>query len=344
MLKKIPTLADIARSARVHSSTVSRVMNPATRGMVSADVAKSILEEARKIGYQPNRAASTLRTKRSNVVGVILPDITNAVFPPILMGIEDGLRQHGYLAITVNVGNDEEEQRFVVQRLLGQQVDGLIFATARRRDAVIDDCVGNDVAVVTVNRSDESGAVSCVVSDEALGMRLTVEHLAQLGHRRIAHIAGPDNLSTGHLRKRGFLDAVTAMKLPTADCMVYDSAGYSRASGHEAFCALMRAFPSTTAVVAGNDLVALGCYDGLRELGLQCPADISIVGHNDMPLMDMVNPPLTTVRIRHHELGLEAARLILARINRTSAEVVDIRLKPELIVRASTAAPRKPTT
>ena len=342
MLKKIPTLADIALAAGVHASTVSRVMNPETRGMVSADVAKAILEEARKIGYRPNRAASTLRTRRSNVVGVILPDITNAVFPPILMGIEEGLRQHGYLAITVNVGNDEEEQRFVVQRLLGQQVDGLIFATARRRDAVIDDCVDNDVAVVTVNRSEESGAVSCVVSDEMIGMQLTVEHLVQLGHRHIAHIAGPDNLSTGHLRKLGFLDATRAAKLSASQTVVFESTGYSREAGHQAFCEVMRAFPATTAVVAGNDLVALGCYDGLRELGLGCPAEISIVGHNDMPLMDMVNPPLTTVRIRHRELGLEAARLILQKINQAGASVVDLRLKPELIVRGSTAAPRQP--
>ena len=342
MLKKVPTLSDIARSAGVHPSTVSRVMNPQTRGMVSAEVANAILEEARKIGYRPNRAASTLRTRRSNVVGVILPDITNAVFPPILMGIEEGLRRHGYLAITVNVGNDEVEQRFVVQRLLGQQVDGLIFATAQRRDPVIDDCVAHDVAVVTVNRSEETGAVSCVVSDELHGMRVTVEHLAGLGHRHIAHIAGPDNLSTGHLRKLGFLAAVRALKLPASASVVVGSTGYSRESGRQAFCDLLRAHPATTAVVAGNDLVALGCYDGLRKLGLRCPADISIVGHNDMPLMDMVNPPLTTVRIRHRDLGLEAARLILQKINDATATVADIRLKPELVVRASTAAPRTP--
>jgi LacI family transcriptional regulator len=343
MTKKNPTLTDVAQAAGVHSSTVSRVMNPETRGMVSADVAKRILAEARKIGYRPNRAASTLRTRRSNVVGVILPDITNAVFPPILMGIEEGLRKHGYLAIVANVGNDEEEQRFVVQRLLGQQVDGLIFATARRHDPVIEECVSKGVAVVAVNRSEETGAASCVVSDEFYGMRLAVEHLAQLGHENIAHISGPDNLSTGHLRRLGFTEAIQNMKLGSSRSMVFESTGYSRESGRAAFCDLIRKFPSTTAVVAGNDLVALGCYDVLKDLGLRCPVDISIVGHNDMPLMDIVNPPLTTVRIRHHDMGLEAARLILQKIASPEATVVDVRLKPELVVRASTATPRATT-
>jgi LacI family transcriptional regulator len=339
MTKRIPTLTDVARAAGVHSSTVSRVMNPETRGMVSEAVAKRILSEADKIGYRPNRAASTLRTRRSNVIGVILPDITNAVFPPILMGIEEGLRKHGYLAIVVNVGSDEEEQRFVIQRLLGQQVDGLIFATARRHDPLIEDCVAKGVPVIAVNRGEESGTTSSVVSDEMLGMRLAVEHLAKLGHTRIAHIAGPDTLSTGHLRRLGFLDAIRGLHLSEADCPVFEGAGYSREAGQAAFCELIRLSPSTTAVVAGNDLVALGCYDALKELGLSCPSDMSIVGHNDMPLMDMVNPPLTTIRIRHRDMGLEAARLILQKIGDVDASVLDVRLKPELVMRASTTAP-----
>jgi LacI family transcriptional regulator len=271
---------------------------------------------------------------------VVLPDITNAVFPPILMGIEAGLRKHGYLAIVANVGNDDEEQRFVINRLLGQQVDGLIFATARRRDPLIEDCVERGVAVVAVNRSEETGIASCVVSDEFYGMRLAVEHLVGLGHERIAHIAGPENVSTGNLRRLGFLDAMQAMKIKPSKSVVFESSGYSRESGKAAFLDLLRQTPQTTAVVAGNDLVALGCYDGLKELGLDCPSDISIVGHNDMPLMDMVRPPLTTVRIRHHDMGLEAARLILQTINVSNASIVDIRLKPELVIRESTARPR----
>ncbi|MDB5776139.1 MAG: LacI family transcriptional regulator [Herbaspirillum sp.] len=339
-MTKPPTLTDIAKAAGVHSSTVSRVMNPETRKMVSSDVAKRILAEAGRIGYRTNLAASTLRTRRSNVIGVVLPDITNAVFAPILMGIEEGLRRHGYLAIVVNVGNGSEDQSFVINRLLGQQVDGLIFATARRHDTQIEHCVKQRVPVITINRSEDSGTVSGVASDEFLGMRLAVEHLVSLNHTRIAHIAGPQHISTGYLRRLGFVDAIRDMKLAAQKCKVIESSAYSRESGRTALLELLKQAPQTTAVVAGNDLVALGCYDALKEMGLSCPGDISIVGHNDMPLMDMVWPPLTTVRIRHHDMGLEASRLILQVIENIHATVVDIRLKPELIVRDSTAVPR----
>jgi len=340
MTTRIPTLSDVAKAAGVHSSTVSRVMNPSTRGMVSDDVAKRILAEASRLGYRPNRAASTLRTRRSHVVGVVLPDITNAVFPPILMGIEECLRKEGYLAIVANVGSDADQQRFVINRLLGQQVDGLVFATARRQDPLIRECLNRGVPVVTVNRSEESGLVSSIVNDEHYGMRLAVAHLAGLGHRDIAHLAGPDSLSTGHQRRLGFMDAIDALNLDPARCSVVETPGYSREAGRAALLELLQTAPATTAVVAGNDLVALGCYDALKAKGWRCPKDLSIIGHNDMPLMDLVDPPMTTIRIRHHEMGFESARLILQAINSGVDSVVDIRLKPELIVRSSTALPR----
>jgi LacI family transcriptional regulator len=341
MTIKRPTLNDLAIATGVHVSTVSRVMNPQTRQMVGPEVAQRILAEAERVGYRPNKSASTLATRKSNIIGVVLPDITNAVFPPILMGIEDGLREHGYLAIVANVAANEEEQLFVINRLLGQQVDGLILATACRHDPVIKMCVEQGVPVVTVNRSDETGIASSVVSDDLYSMRLAVGHLHGLGHRHIAHIAGPESLSTGHVRRLGFLAAAHANKLDPSETFVFESSGYSRECGKVALLELMRQWPQATAVVAGNDLVAIGCYDALTELGLHCPGDVSIVGHNDMPFMDLIRPPLTTIRIRHHGMGLEAARLLLQTIAEPNCAVLDIRLKPELVVRESTAAPRQ---
>lgn len=340
MSNKAATLSDVARATGVHLSTVSRVMNPETRGMVSAEVAKRILAEARRLGYRANRAASTLATRKSNIIGVVLPDITNPVFPPILTGIEEGLRKHGYQAIVANVGADEEEQRFVINLLLGQQVDGLILATARRHDPVVRMCVEQRVPLVTVNRREESGIASCVISDDGHGMQLAVRHLLELGHRNIAHIAGLDSLSTGHFRRRGFLAAVEASGLEAGAARVFEASGHTRECGKAALLELLRRAPQTTAVVTGNDLVAIGCYDALAQLGLRCPQDVSIVGHNDVPFMDMVRPPLTTVRIRHHGMGVEAARLILQTIEARDAPVLDIRLKPELVVRGSSAPPR----
>ncbi|BDB27921.1 LacI family transcriptional regulator [Cupriavidus sp. TA19] len=337
--RKRLTLKDLAAEIDVHYSTVSRVMNPATRHLVAQDVAARILEVAEARGFRPNRIAAGLRTQRSGLVGVVLPDIANPVFPPILAGIESVLAQQGYVPIVVNAGTDKSRQRFIIDQMIGRQVEGLVLATAEREDAVLDYCIRQHIPVVTVNRGEETGRVSCVVSDNLLAMRLTVDHLAGLGHRHIGHIAGPASLSTGFLRREGFIQAVKRHRLRRDAWHVIEAASYSREAGKLACAQLLEAFPAVTAIAAGNDLVAMGCYDLLRERGLDCPADISVVGHNDMPFADALTPPLTTVRIAVHEMGEEAARLLLRQIDKPGSDAVTVQLTPQLIVRGSTAAP-----
>jgi LacI family transcriptional regulator len=333
------TLKDLAAKVDVHYSTVSRVMNPATRHLVADEVAARILKVADELGFRPNRIAAGLRTRRSGLVGVVLPDIANPVFPPILAGIEGVLAEHGYVPIVVNVNADKARQRFIIDQMMTRQADGLILATAERDDPVLDYCLQQGIPVVMVNRGEDIGRVSCVVSDNLLGMRLTVDHLVGLGHRRIGHIAGPAALSTGHLRKEGFIKAVTHHSLRRDEWRVVEATGYSREAGFAACAALFERFAGMTAIAAGNDLVALGCYDFLRSRKLSCPDDVSIVGHNDMPFVDALSPPLTTVRIAVHEMGSYAARLLLDKIVDPASDGVSVMLRPQLIVRESTAAP-----
>jgi LacI family transcriptional regulator len=340
--RKRLTLKDLAAKIDVHYSTVSRVMNPATRHLVADEVAQRILKMADELGFRPNRIAAGLRTSRSGLVGVVLPDIGNPVFPPILAGIEHALTQRGYVPIVVNAGTDKARQRFIVEQMMGRQVEGLILATAEREDPVLDYCTAQHIPVVMVNRGEDIGRVSCVVSDNLLAMRLTVDHLVGLGHRRIGHVAGPESLSTGHLRREGFIDAVRRHRLRRADWKVVEAEGYSREAGFVACGKLFEALPGMTAIAAANDLLALGCYDYLRSRGLSCPADVSIVGHNDMPFVDALNPPLTTVRIAMHDMGAHAANLLLAQLTEPRSDGLSVVLRPELIVRESTAAPRAP--
>jgi LacI family transcriptional regulator, galactose operon repressor len=334
------TLKDVAARAGVHASTVSRVMNPETRHLVGDEVAARVLQSAKLMGYRPNQSAVALRTRKSNTIGVVLPDITNPVFPPILRGIEEELRKARYVALVGDAQSDDD-QYHVVQQMLARQVDGLILATTTRRDPIIDHCLENSVPVVSVNRGEDVGRSSSVVHDEDAGMRLAVQHLVELGHRRIGHIPGPQHLSTGHLRKRGFVDAMALAGIKPNEYEIGEESAYSRDGGRRALIALLKKRPQLTAVVAANDLVALGCYEALEELKIRCPKDLSIVGHNDMPFVDLVAPPLTTVRISHHEMGAHAARLILQRIGGEDNSVVDIHLKPELVIRKSTAPPRR---
>lgn len=168
---------------------------------------------------------------------------------------------------------------------------------------------------------------------------MAVRHLAELGHGRIAHIAGPAWLSTGAMRLRGFRLAMSELALAEREPAVIEAGAFSREAGRTACFELLDRHPDMTAIVAANDLLALGCYDALAERGLSCPKDISITGHNDAPFVDMVSPPLTTVRIGQREMGVEAARLLLARLGGQEI-AADILLRPELIERRSTAAPR----
>jgi LacI family transcriptional regulator len=336
--KKRLTLEDLARQLGVHSSTVSRVMNPETRHLISDQVAQRVLEAAAGQDFQPNRIASSLRTRRSHTIGVVLPDITNPLFPPILLGIDKVLSESGYVALVANAGSDRAHQRFVVDQMLARQVDGLILATVTRSDPVLAHCLKDGIAVVTVNRSDAQGKVPDVVCDDLIGMRLTVDHLVGLGHRHIAHIAGPQKISTGRLRKQGF---VAAMKVHELEALMVQADAHTRESGRQACAEILRKFPAVTAIAAGNDLIALGCYDALREARKRCPEDVSVVGHNDMPLTDMLAPPLTTIRIPHHEMGAQTARLLLEYIRGEQSEHIRVVLKPELVVRGSTASPRK---
>lgn len=334
------TIHDVASAVGVHPSTVSRVLNANTRHMVTAEIARKVIDASRDLGYHPNALAHSLRTRRSSTVGVLIPDITNPVFPPILRGIEDALGSAGYTAIIANTDGVAERGTVILDRMLGRRVDGLILATAQRKDPTIDRCIAEEVPLVLINRTTKNeGRTTSVITDDAAGINLTVAHLAGLGHKRIAHIAGPLHISTGYERHRGFIDSMTEAGLKPDPALIIVADAYSERAGERAALALLDRGKKFTAVVAGNDLLALGTYDALATHRLRCPQDVSVTGFNDMPFVDKVSPPLTTVRIQHYEMGVRAAGALLERIKEPAARGLDIKLEPSLVVRGSTARP-----
>lgn len=340
MTRAKPTIHDVAKAVGVHPSTVSRVLNPATRHMVTSDMARRVSEAARALGYHRNALAHSLRTRRSSTVGVVIPDITNPVFPPILRGIEDALAVVGYTAIIANTDGAPDRDAMVLEHMLARRVDGLILATARRKDPAIERCVAEEIPLVLINRTtSKESSLPSVVNDDAGGIGLTVSHLSGLGHRRIAHVAGPQDLSTGVERHRGFLAAMKRAGLKVDAQLVAIAGAYTEREGQRAMFALLDRKKRFTAVVAANDLLAIGCYDALIARGLSCPRDVSVTGFNDMPFVDKLSPPLTTVRIQHYEMGVQAAKILLERINDPDSRRVDQKLEPSLVVRGSTARP-----
>jgi LacI family transcriptional regulator len=334
------TLRSVAERAQVHPSTVSRALDPARRHLIADAVVARVETVARELGYRRNPIAAGLRTRRSKLVGVLVPDIANPVFSPIISGLGEALATDGYSTIVADVGSDAKRQMQLIDELMARRVDGLVLATVRRNDPALRHCRDAKVPVVLVNRRDDGDRVPWVVSDDRRGIGLAVSHLCDLGHRRIGHLAGPRHLSTGARRREGFVEAIRARGLSPAVGDIAEAASYDREAGEATGNALLDAAPDLTAIVAANDLLALGLLRALKARGLSCPAHVSVTGHNDMPLVDMVEPPLTTVRIGPRAMGLEAGALLLALLrDEPGAEERRMLMQPELIVRASTAAP-----
>jgi LacI family transcriptional regulator, galactose operon repressor len=333
------TLRDVARLAGVHPGTVSRALNPQTRGLVNERTARRVLEAAEELGYRPNPIARGLRTNRSNTIGVLVPDLMNPLFAAVVRGIEDGLREGGYTPLIANTDNDADRERVAFEAMSARQVDGFIAATARRDHWLLADELDPDAKVVLVNRRTDSDTLPAVTGDDHQGIRLAVEHLAGLGHRRIAHLSGSQSLYTGWSRHRGFIDAIEALGLPLDPDLIVFSGAFTEREGARCCSQLLARRRDFTAIVAGNDLLALGCYDAFEQAGLRCPDDISVVGYNDMPFADRFTPPLTTVRVPHYELGATAAGLMLEQLRATDVPPRQLLLEPELVVRGSTTAP-----
>ena len=333
-------IKDVASRAGVHPSTVSRVLNPATRSMVSDHLARKIIQVAEELGYRRNPLAAGLRTQRTYTVGIVLPDITNPVFPPIIRGAEHTLGGEGYTAILADSGGRRRGERTVIDNLKTRRVDGLIIADARRKDPIVDECVELAIPLVLVNRTVDKHNVAAVINDDEFGIELALAHLRALGHRRIAYVGGPQSTSTGYTRYRTFLRSCKRFGLTPDRERVVNARDYTEAAGERAFNRILDRTRDFTAVLAANDLLALGCYDGIRARSLRCPDDISVTGFNDMPFVDRFDPPLTTLHIPLDELGIQAALLLLERINQPDAPVKQLRLEPRIVVRGSTAPPR----
>lgn len=335
-----PKLKDVAEAAGVHMATASRALNDRTSSMVSPQTVERVRAAARSLGYRPNHMARGLKTRRSYTVGMLIPDITNPFFPPMVRGAEDGLAGAGYTLVFADTDNDEEKERRAQDVFLERQVDGMLLGTVRRRDPLVGELRNAGVPFVLVNRTIDRGRVAAVIPDDEAGVTRVVDHLVELGHRVIGHVAGPSQTSTGARRAAGFLAAMQAHGLKPGP--VVEVPSYAVAAGAVAGRALLSSSTSSTrptAVVAANDLVALGVLDAAAAMGLSCPGDVSIVGFNDMPFVDRFTPPLTTVRVDMYEIGMRASRVLLSLIEEPKTKLETIMVVPQLIVRGSTAPP-----
>lgn len=334
------TLKDIARETGVHVSTVSRALDPRARDSLTPEVVLKVTESARRMGYHPNRLAAGLRTKRTRTVGLVIPDITNPLFPPIVRGVESIIEPLGYVSIIVNTDGRHERERSQVQMLLEHGVDGVVHAAVERSDPAIDDLRAQNLPVVTVNRCLDLDGVPSVVNDDAAGVRIMFGLLREAGHARIAHLAGPQNISTGVERLAAFREATAAAGLDLPDGYVALSERFAFEEGRRRARDLLSLPVPPTAILAGNDSLALGVLQALRERGMRCPEDCSVTGFNNSDILDLVPPGLTTVAVDKWGIGRASAALLIEMIEHPDRAVALRTIQPiEIALRGSVGPP-----
>ena len=331
------TLQDIAAAAGVHPASVSRALRGVGKKVSEATRAK-IERIAREMGYRPNAAASALRTRQTHLIGIVVPDLGNPLFGPIVQGLEIELRQQGFMCLVIQTPELPAERREIVLALAHRQVSGLVVLAAESDDPMLDAAEQFALPTVLVNRGFGQHRFPAVVNDDRESVRLVVEHLAGLGHRVIAHVAGPAASSTGRARRLAFEALCKAHRL---EPIVVEAKAFTRPAGLAAALELLARTKRATAVFAANDLIAMGVLDALHQHGLAVPGRVSVVGHNDMPFVDLIAPPLTTVRIAVDQMSRQAAQMLLEYMKTPGLDASMRVLMPRLVVRASTAvAPR----
>jgi LacI family transcriptional regulator len=331
------TLKELAVLANVHPSTISRVANN-DPGLRIATATRTRIEALlRETGYQPNGIARGLKLRQTNVLAVVIPDVTNPFFAALFRGVEDAAAPRGFNVLLCNTDGLPERQRSHLQSLQARRVDGVIIASSFLKDPSVRELRGQKGPYVLVNRFSDEGEDPFVGSDDLLGGQLATAHLIELGHTRIGHLAGKSTVSTGMLRRRGYLAAHSVAGL-VADPGLILEAGYTEESGAVAARRMLSVPDPPTAIFAVTDMVALGTAEVARQMGFRIPEDLAIVGYNDIPLASRVSPGITTMHVPIHEFGSVAARLLLDQIESDEPTRRRVRFTPDLIVRESTVA------
>lgn len=307
-----PTLTDVARVAGVSLATASRVLNhhPGVR----PETRERVLAAMRQLNYRPNLLAAALATKQSRTIGLLVPDISNPFFAEICRGVEDACQVHGFSVIIADTDEDIGRQRRYIELMRQRGIDGIVFTSAVVDDPSIAELVSAGYPCVFISREVDGVEADAVAVDDFYGGYLATKHLVELGHRRIAHLAGPLRTRPGLHRRKGYEAALEEAGIPV-DPDLIESCEFTVESGRAAAATLLsRVHPRPTAMFAGNDLIALGAMQEIRRRGLRVPTDISIIGYDRTVLADVADPPLTTMAQPMREMGHRAATMLIKRL------------------------------
>lgn len=338
MIRKAATIQDVARAARVSTATVSRALSSPDR--VSEGARAAVMEAIRATGYRVNWAARNLRMQRAGAVLVLVPDLGKPFYSGILAGISEGFSGTDYAVLITDTATNPPQEGDLTGWFGGGRIDGAIVLDGGLSRAALDDCArqGMGERILFLCEWVEGANFPIIASDNAQGARLAIRHLVAHGHRKIAHVTGPDGNVLTAARRDGMVSERARLGLPARPDWIIRG-DFSLESGHEAARRILAMEERPSAVFCSADMVAFGLIAGLTAAGLRVPQDISVVGYDDIEMSQSYVPALTTIRQDRRLLGQRAAAGLLAQMHPGAGTARDVLIPVELVIRDSTGPP-----
>jgi LacI family transcriptional regulator, galactose operon repressor len=330
--QRVTTIRDVAEAAKLSPTAVSRYLNG---DIVLPKASASRIDRAvRELNYHPNRLARNLSLGQSKMIGLIIPDISNPFFATLACAVEEVAFKAGYGVLLCNTQNDRDREFSYLKLLSSRQLDGILFLTNQAENPELADILQRNRNVVLIDEDVPGVLAPRIFSENRTGGYLATRHLLDNGHERIAFIGGPKNLLSTRERFTGFKNALQENRLkPTAQLVEFGP--YTSDFGRETALRFFEATKPPTAIFASSDYVALGVLNAADRAELKIPENLSLIGFDDMPLAELLQPPLTTVRQSAQDLGAEGTKVLLNLIAGEPVERVEARLPVQLIKRES---------
>lgn len=330
------TIKDIARKVGVSPSVVSRALN--NKYGVREATRQAVIQVAKELGYHPNAAARSLVTKRSETIGVIIPDISEPFYSRMIKGMEYVASKTGYTLLFSNSYESLEQSKVVPRMVEAERVEGMVIVGSSRKEKdYIQSLTDQGTPFVVIERHYSDPRMNCIWVDNVVGGYVATKHLIECGHTRVAHITGDLDFEVAAERFAGYKKALDESGIAFSPELVVSGA-FVWQDGYSGMKTLLSRTPRCTAVFVGNDTMAYGALQAIAEAGLSVPQDISVIGFDDLEFSLLTNPPLTTVRQPRYEMGRDAARLLVTCLERsTQDEGMKICYPPEMVIRRSTS-------
>lgn len=334
------TLQQVAAAAGLHVSTVSRALDPSKAALVSEETRVRVAKAADDLGYRPHLIASQLRRGQTHTVGVVVPELDNPVYAPLVRGVTHSLELQGYMPLVADTQDDHDRLRRIMAHLWNRRVDAIITSAQRVQDReAIDDVAAQGTPIVLVLRTLPGSGLPTIAHDDRGGGRLAAEHLIGLGHRRLLQLKGPQDVTPFVDRAQGFAEAA---RKHDVELVTFDECAH-RPSVDEGFQLMMAALARhqslPTGVFVHNDVMALGALDALRNADFSCPNDVSVVAYNDNFYAAYARPSLTSLRMPSYDMGQLAGAMAIDHIERPDDAEASVATYPVLLKRESTGPP-----